>query len=32
MFPGFDYSFLFDVAARNVDDNVCYDSFIVVLS
>lgn len=32
MYPGFDYSYLFDVAARNVGDNVCYDNFTIVLS
>lgn len=30
LYPGFDYSYLFDVAARNVGDNVCYDSLIVL--
>lgn len=32
LYCGFDYSYLFDVAARNVNDNVCYDCFIIVLS
>ena len=30
MYCGFDYSYLFDVAARNVNDNVCFDNFIIV--
>lgn len=28
LYPGLDYSYLFDVAARNVNDNVSYDNFI----
>ena len=32
LYPGLDYSYLFDVAARNVGDNVCYDNFTIVLS
>ena len=32
MYPGLDYSFLFDFAARSVGDNVYYDNFIIVLS
>lgn len=32
LYPGLDYSYLFDVAARNVNDNVCFDNFIIVLS
>lgn len=27
LYYGFDYSYLFDVAAMNVGDNVCYDNF-----
>ena len=30
LYCGFDYSYLFDFATRNVNDNVCYDNFIIV--
>lgn len=32
LYCGFDYSYIFDVAARNVNSNVCFDNFIIVLS